>query len=186
MADTHSSTGRAMDLESRKEELFATITLLNAASRQIYEMQAAGAPPADLAPLFERQAQLTSDKERLSHEVNSEYMYRNLSSFMGRLEDYDRNRASEATQIIAGQERTLNEIGGLGAAMAALQRQFSDLGEVVSDHGMQLSEHAKRLADVERRLDANDARLDRLEGEIAQIRISIATDRGAIQRLRRG
>mgnify|MGYP003476082519 CR=1 FL=1 len=65
-----------MDLEARKEELYATVTLLNATSRKVYELQTSGAPPADLVPLYERQNQLSADKERLSLEVNVEAMAR--------------------------------------------------------------------------------------------------------------
>lgn len=73
-------------LEARKAELFATITLRNATSRQIYELQAAGAPPADLAPLYERQNQLDADKERLTLEVYNEALYKNLGNVLTTLQ----------------------------------------------------------------------------------------------------
>lgn len=171
-------------LEARKEELFATMTLLNAANRQIYELQASGAPPADLAPLYERQAQLASDKERLAHEVNSEYMYRNLATFMSRVEAFDQSRAAEAGRLLSGQAEIGDAIGGLHAQIDALQHQFSNLGELVDDHTNQIASHSEQIEIISRRLDAHEARLGTLEKELYDLRLVLAGDKGKLRAIR--
>jgi outer membrane murein-binding lipoprotein Lpp len=102
-------------LEQRKNGLFATITLLAGVKRDIASAQAAG---RDVAELYDRQAQLEADKERLSHEVNSEYMYRNLQAFMNRVDAYDAERKTEAERTHSG--------------LAALSGQFQELADDVT------------------------------------------------------
>lgn len=88
-------------LESRKEQLFATITLIGGKRRQIAETPANGA-------LYDELAFLEAEKERLSHEVNSEYMYRNLQAFMNRVDQYGQETQG-GIAALSGQFQTLAE-----------------------------------------------------------------------------
>lgn len=171
-------------IEKRKEELFATVTLLNATQQRIYELQEAKAPAVDIAPLYARLATLATDKERLSYEVNAEYQARNLLHFMDRMEGFDQGRKQEAAQIISA-------IGGVQGKVDALHGMFSEMAETVSDHGLRLSDHAdqiaalqKRLEQHEARLDGHDQRIDAVERDIADIRRDIAADRSALRNIR--
>lgn len=150
----------ANDLEARKNELFATITLLAGAKRDIV-----AARGARRLVLIERQAQLEADKERLSHEVNAQYMYRNLQAFMNRVDNYDAARRK-------GEEETHSGI-------AALSVQFQTLAETVDGLQSQMRESQEdrraihqELAAVKDQLTTYIAGSKRGELEVLQERVN--------------
>ena len=150
------------DLEARKNELFATITLLAGVKRDLV-----GARGQRRFTFIERQAQLEADKERLSHEVNSQYMYRNLQAFMTRVDTYDAARQTEAKETLSGiaalsmQFRTLNrrmdaseaDRQSIHAEIAAFRDEFQ---QYIA--GSKRAEFAQKIADLEQRLAALEAR----------------------------
>lgn len=176
-------------LEERKAELFATITLLAGTKRDLVHARG-----ARRLALIERQAHLEADKERLSHEVNSQYMYRNLQAFMNRVDSYDAERKQEASKIS-------NEIGGLREGQLHLQAGFQTVGESLDgltktvarlektdqEQGKQISALSKDMAIVkgiiearpeqrkieaaqyEARQVAIEARQERIDAKIAEI-----------------
>lgn len=156
----------ATGVNQRKDELFATITLLGGVERQIAEMQAAGAPFADLLPLLERKSQLEADEKRLTLEVYNESLYGNLG------------------RILAGQDDALRAIGGLHNVIDVMRHEFSELGETVSGHGQQIAAHTEQIAQIERRLDTHERRINALEQEIRDVRAGLATDRAKLRGLR--
>lgn len=111
----------ANDLEARKNELFATITLLAGVKRDLI-----GARGQRRLTLIERQAQLEADKERLSHEVNSEYMYRNLQAFMNRVDEYDAQRQKEAKETHSGLAALSGQFRELAADVTQLKKDMVD------------------------------------------------------------
>lgn len=164
-------------LEKRKEELFATITLIGAVKRQITELR-----DTDTAPLYERLSLLESDKERLSHEVNSEYMYRNLQAFMNRVDAYDAARTKEATDLSI-------EIGGLRDALqaefhsglSAVQQTVSTLAEAVDSIQEEVSDLSRRMKSSEndrKNIRERLARLEAVNDRLARIEAAMAAERG--------
>lgn len=134
------------DLEARKNELFATITLLAGTKRDLI-----GVRGQRRLALIERQAQLEADKERLSHEVNAEYMYHNLQAFMNRVDTYDLARTNEAKETHSG--------------IAALSAQFRELADDVG----QLKRDMRDSQEDRQTLHAQDTAILK---EIADLRAS--------------
>lgn len=143
------------DIESRKQELFATITLLAGTKRDLV-----GARGERRFALIERQAQLEADKERLSHEVNSQYMYRNLQAFMNRVDEYDGARQNEAKETHNGLAALSGQFRGLADDVAHLKL---DMRESQDDRKTIHSEIAGARADVagiDTKLAALETKLD--------------------------
>jgi len=160
-------------LEERKNELFATITLLAGVKRDIAAAQASG---AIAIPLYDRQAQLEADKERLSHEVNSEYMYRNLQAFMNRVDTYDAARKKEANGILLVVEETQRglgelsrQVGDMGATLAAVVGEVSDLKETTHDHGVRLDAHEAQITGLRTDVDRLQSGLRDVEQRLAAL-----------------
>lgn len=162
------SDAQPNDLEARKNELFATMTLIKAAKHDLAMAQLAG---AGTLPLIDRLSDLESDRERLAHEVNSQYMYRNLSAFMDRVEAYEAARQSDTSQLTAGQ----------AGIRDALEVASADLKKEVGDQGLALN-RALDLLDVlsetqrdhAGRLDAHDARFEAVEARVTRTEQALA------------
>lgn len=120
ITDRRRLVSEPVTLEQRKDALFATITLIGAKRRQIVETPSNGA-------LYEELSFLEAEKERLSHEVNSEYMYRNLQAFMNRVDEYGKETQG-GIAALSGQFQTLAEsVGQLEDRMDASEVDRADL-----------------------------------------------------------
>jgi chromosome segregation ATPase len=135
----------ANDLESRKNELFATITLLASCKRDLVSARG-----SRRMALIERQAQLEADKERLSHEVNSQYMYRNLQAFMNRVDEYDGARQKEAKETHTG-------LAGLSGQFRELAEDVTQLKQADQAQGEQIDALSKDMATIKKIIEARPA-----------------------------
>lgn len=165
-------------LEERKNELFATITLLAGVKRDIAAAQRDG---RDSLALYDRQAQLEADKERLSHEVNSEYMYRNLQAFMNRVDDYDAARKKEAVGILAVVEDTASglkklglQVGEISEALKLTIGRVSNVEEVVDGHRSTLESHGIHIGELRTDVDTLQTEITTLQTGLRDIRSKLA------------
>lgn len=129
-----------LTIDERKDAMFAAQTLAGHLAREIYAAQQGGESAEHIGQLIEQKTHADATWLRLSHEVSTETMAKNLGTFLDRFDQASAHTLAVLEETARGLGK---QITGLEEGQRRLATQLSDLGERLSEAESTLQAHSE-------------------------------------------